>query len=133
MSMYKYFIAALILIVLLGIKIKTEKRIREQERNRKRVKKVTEVLLDRQIEILSKGTPEVTFELEIAKFVKDGLLLCLEEGTCTPGVVRKAHVWLRKEFPDEFKIFMEDSEEWERRSYMLVGMDADPVQKKEKN
>lgn len=89
--------------------------------------------IQRQIEILSKGTPEVTFELEIAKFVKDGLLLCLEEGTCTPGVVRKAHVWLRKEFPDEFKIFMEDSEEWERRSYMLVGMDADPVQKKEKN
>lgn len=35
------------------------------------MKKVAEVLLDRQIEILSKGTPEVTFELEIAKFVKD--------------------------------------------------------------
>lgn len=131
--MYKCFIVALILIVLLlGVKIKTEKRIREQERNRKRVKKVAEVLLDRQIEILSKGTSEVTFELEIAKFIKDGLLLCLEEGTCTPGVVRKAHVWLRKEFPEEFKIFMKDSEEWERRSYMLVGMDADPVQKKEK-
>ena len=127
--MYKWFIVALILIgLLLGVKIKTQKRMREQERNRRRVKKVAEVLLDRQIKILSKGTSKVTPELEIAKFIKDGLLLCLEQGTCTPGVARKAHGWLRKEFPDEFKMFMENSEEWEKRSYMLAGMDADPVQ-----
>lgn len=121
------------MVFLLGATVKTRKRIREQKRNRIRVKKAAETLLDRQIEILSQESLYVTLELEIAKFLKDGLLMCLEKGTCTPRDALKAHKWLWVEFPDEFKLFMDNSEEWEKRSSMLAGLDTDSVQKEKSN
>lgn len=55
--------------------------------------------------------------------------MCLEKGTCTHRDALKAHKWLWVEFPDEFKLFMDNSEEWEKRSSMLAGMDTGSVQK----
>lgn len=123
--MCMYFIVTFIsIIALFCVMIKNKKKLQIQRSNRKKVGKITNILLERQIEILSKNSHDITLELEIGRYVKDVLLKCLE-GKCTPGDAWKAHGWLRAEFQDEFQEFVDDQEEWERRRYKLMKPDQD--------
>ena len=70
-----------------------------KEKKRKEIADLTVKILDKQIEILSQGDwAHISMELEISKYIKDGVLIDLVEGRYSSGDILKAHKWLRDAF-----------------------------------